>query len=399
MDRARWGVGIAMKIKRDSYLRAKLFEPSSFQHAGRANLNLISILLEKHAPTGELVVDVMGGTGSILIALDHQHPVVSGELEAHWARVSEANRQSIRRARLFCASTPALCCQWDATRLPLASASVPSIITSPPYWDMLSNWHIKSGSLQGQYHEMYGVAYGLHAANIGNIHIYEDYLRTMATVYHECYRVLRPGGMLALIVKDRVHKKRVTPIVRDTVALATALGFKLVDQIEREVIPSLHRHINKRHHPDAPTVDSEHALIFEKQNRPMVKRYFALVQAPKPNSAPSVQLFQKSLSYAFSTAKIVLVLCNDGLNLYSACRQFQEPTCGSFLTRKQFSFGAVNDLVMKFNFATGDEVELHCAMGYGQYLSQRLHTYGGLVTMPTEGLNLGQKLKFYTLKG
>lgn len=230
------------KFKRDNYTRARLFHPDSFKHNGKANLNLITALLQ-YAPAGQLVVDIMGGTGSLLIATDHQYPVITGELEAHWAALSEVNRQSIGGRRLFAASTPALCCQWDAARLPLASGSVPAIITSPPYWDMLSDWHIKSQGLQGNVHELYGPAYGTDPRNLGNVHIYEDYLRAMAVVYREASRVLGPGGILVLILKDRIHKSRRVPIVKDTIALVQALGFFLVEQIDRECIPSFHRNI------------------------------------------------------------------------------------------------------------------------------------------------------------
>lgn len=382
-----------VKFKRDSYQRAALFHPDSFKHNGKANLNLLSALLDL-VPAGNLVVDPMGGTGSILIGTDYQHPIISGELESHWAALSETNRKSIAGSRLFSASTPAMCAQWDATRLPLASHSVPAIITSPPYWDMLSDWHIKSKGLQSQVHEEYGPAYGVHPANVGNIHIYEDYLRAMALVYRECWRVLGPGGFLALIVKDRIHKKRRVPISRDTVGLATALGFTLVDRIDRETIPSLHRRVNQLHHPDAPSVDTEQALIFEKQKRRWPARKIALVQASKPDSAPSWQLFQKAYSYCFSRADLILVLSDAGV--CPAKTGLRDPHKKGFRRRKELAFKSACDIVTKYGFAAGDQIELHCSMKYGQYLAQRLATFGGVVTIPTEGLNLGQKLKWYT---
>ena len=379
------------KFKRDNYQRARLFHPDSFKHNGKANLNLISALLQ-YVPAGGLVIDVMGGTGSLLIATDHQYPVVCGELESHWAALSETNRKSIGGRRLFAASTPALCCQWDAGRLPLASESVPAIITSPPYWDMISDWHNTSPGLQGFVYR----AYGTHPANLGNIHIYEDYLRAMAKVYSEAHRVLTNGGILALILKDRVHKKRRIPIVRDTLALVTALGFRLIQQIDRECIPSFHRNIMAAHHPDAPTVDTEAALIFKKEIRPGpgLKNSFALLQAPKADSAPSSQLYAKALAYAQRSSKTVLVLARDGLTL-DTCSP-AEPAFSSFRRRKELAFKAASDLVMKHGFGSGAVIELHTAMAYGQYLRQRLETFGARVVIPTEGLNLGQKLKWYT---
>jgi hypothetical protein len=382
------------KFKRDTSQRARYFSPESFKHNGKANLNLISSLLED-VPAGRLVIDPMGGTGSLLIATDYQYPVITGELEAHWAAVCEANRQLLSRGRLFSASTPAMCCRWDTGRLPLAAHSIPAIITSPPYWDMLSDWHIKSKGLQADIHEVYGPAYGIHPLNLGNIHIYEDYLRAMATVYTEFRRVLSPGGILVLILKDRIHKLRRVPIVRDTIALVTALGFRLIKQIEREVTPSLHRRVNQLHHPEAETVDTEAALIFKEDAPPFDPDpcKFAIVQAPKPDSAPSWQLYTKQLAYVTRRAERTFVLTKQGLTLL---QQGETPVYSSFRRRKEFAFACAFDLVTKYGFAAGDEIELHCSMTYGQYLRERLTTLGGQVSIPTEGLNLGQKLQWYT---
>jgi SAM-dependent methyltransferase len=384
-------------FKRDNYQRSRLFHPDSFKHSGKANLNLISFLLEP-LDAGDLVVDVMGGTGSILVATDYQHPVITGELEGHWAAVSELNRKSITLKRLISATTPARCTQWDATRLPLASNSIPAIITSPPYWDMLSDWHIKSKGIQSrQTHEVYGPAYGVDPANIGNVHIYEDYLRAMALVYRECWRVLRPGAVLDLIIKNRVHKKRVVPIARDTIGLCTALGFRLVDRVERKTIPSLHRRVNQLHHPDSPTVDTEKVLCFEKQEHAWPVTKIALVQAPKPDSGPSWQLFIKGLAYA--RGNNVFILDHEGVKSaaeFEDMDQLQTPQLAAFRRRKELAFKTAHDLVTKHGFAAGDQVELHCSMKYGQYLAQRLTMFGGVVSNPTKGLNLGQKLRFYT---
>lgn len=388
---------LAIKIKRDSYQRAQYFHPDSFKHNGKANLNLLSALLE-YAPAGRLVVDPMGGTGSLLIATDYQYPVITGELESHWAAVCEANKKSLSGRRLFSASTPALCCQWDAARLPLGSGTIPAIITSPPYWDMLSDWHIKSKGLQVDVHEVYGPAYGVHPLNLGNIHIYEDYLRAMAAVYSEFRRVLVPSGIFVLILKDRIHKFKRVPIVRDTIALVTALGFSLVEQLDREVIPSLHRRVNQLHHPDSETVDTEAALVFREDAPPFDPdpRKFAIVQAPKPDSAPSWQLFTKQLAHTHRRAEKTFILSNHGLTML---QHGETPLHSSFRRRKEFAFDCASDIVTKFGFAAGDEIELHCSMAYGQYLRERLSTFGGLVSIPTEGLNLGQKLQWYTERG
>lgn len=390
-------ISTTTKFKRDHHFRAALFHPDSFKHQGRANLNQLLALLQT-MPAGQLVLDPMAGTGSSLIYTDYGSPVICGELEPHWAAVCRANHQTMAVLRLFSASTPALCCQWNAARLPLVSNSVPNIVFSPPYWDMLSDWHITSNNLQAGGHETYGIAYGLNPANIGNVHIYEDYLRAMAAVYRECYRVLQPGGLMALILKDRIHKQRRVPIVNDTTTLAVALGFSLIGHIDRQVTNSYHRNVYQQKFPNAPVVDNEPMLIFTKLKAikhpgPSLTK-IALIQAPKPDSAPSCQLFIKAHTYAERRGIKIFVIDETGLLL--RCFKLGTPNLKSFRRRKEYAFNILADLVTKYGFTTGTTIEFHGSMDYGQYIMQRGKTLGLVVTNPTRGLNLGQKLKWYT---
>jgi hypothetical protein len=386
------------KFKRDNHLRANLFHPDSFKHQGKANLNLLFTLLQG-VPGGEIVLDPMAGTGSLWIGTDLGYPVICGELEPHWAALCETNRKSIGIRRLFAASTSGLTSQWDATRLPLASGSVGGIITSPPYWDMLSDWHITSKGLQAPGHDDYGPAYGVTPANIGNVHIYEDYLRVMFKVYTEARRVLRPLGIMALILKDRVHKGKRVTISEDAITLCEALGFKLVSVTDRAVTPSLHRHVLSQHCPDAPRIDTEQALVFQKVNDPPRQTKTALILGPKANSRPGWILFKKQFAYVDSQKIVAGIMTKEGLIPafgLRACFEMQAPGLSGFRAKKEYARCVVADLVTKHGLVAGSEIELHCPWDIGQYLAERLETLGMTVSDPTHGLNLGQKLKWYT---
>lgn len=386
----------ACRFKRDNNRRARLFDPSSFQHQGKANIYMLYRLLE-YMPAGSLVIDPMAGTGSALVYTEYIYPVICGELEPHWAKQCEVNRQTITVRNLFSASAPALCCQWDAGRLPLAAKSIAAVITSPPYWDMLSNWHITSKNIQADGHPEFGMAYGIDGRNIGNIHIYEDYLRAMFAVYRESHRVLKPDGLLALILKDRVHKGQRITICQDAITLCTALGFELVDVIARKVTPSLHRHILQKNNPDMPEINDELALIFKRMDKPTPWRA-ALIQAPKIGSFPSQQLFQKAFQYTLDQSEIFILDKNGLVGSASSWLliDLYPPADKNFKQRKAYAFDCVQDLVLNYGFGTGSTIELHCSQAYAPYLTQRLKTLGMTVTNPTEGLNMGQKLKWYT---
>jgi hypothetical protein len=59
----------------------------------------------------------------------------------------------------------------------------------------------------------------------------ETYWQAMAKVYHSCLLALKPGGVMAIVVKDFVKDKRRMPLCDDTMRLLVWLGFEEVERI------------------------------------------------------------------------------------------------------------------------------------------------------------------------
>jgi hypothetical protein len=100
----------------------------------------------------------------------------------------------------------------------------------------------------------------------------------MFQVYGECYRCLRPGGVLAVTVKDYVRAKRRVPLCDQTWRLLLSLGFLPVERIccllsEETREPSLFggEEVRKRSRVSffrrlaekkgAPVIDAEEILV------------------------------------------------------------------------------------------------------------------------------------------
>lgn len=401
---SRPGSNQPLTFGRDHRLRRQFFTEESFQHKARTNLFWLAWLLDQHTTYTTTILDPMGGAGSVLLAAIKFRPTITGDIEAHWAKIQAASARRIRYEMFFSPSTM-ITCQWNATHLPLPTASIPAIITSPPYFDLFSNWSRKHGSdFDGNPDHIgeTGLCYGFHPHQVGNIHVYENYLRAMRGIYRECWRVLAPGGKLILIVGDKVRKRSIVPITRDTQMLCQANGFRLITHHQRRTIPSHFRLIHKvRNGIDYPLINIETALIFQKQDHRLPTK-FAIVEAPKAFSRPSRQLFEKQLAYSYQVTDSTFVLINTGLYTgHTPNTVWPGDHPRKARTRRNWAYSIVADLVTKHGLTAGAHIDLHVTDRYARYLQQRLNTLGCRCSIPTAHCNLGQKLAWYTqaLKG
>lgn len=98
----------------------------------------------------------------------------------------------------------------------LPNESVTLVVTSPPYWNVkdysLDGWQNKkiSKKIKGQ---------------IGDINNYDKYLKSMNSIWEECYRVLEPSGKLCINVPlmPILKKALSTHEARDIVDIAAGI--------------------------------------------------------------------------------------------------------------------------------------------------------------------------------
>jgi len=193
--------------------------------------SLASAILQIYGES--IVLDPMSGIGTtlveaMLLGLDSK----GVELEKTFVHQASTNIQKIKKK--FKESKTlgeAICILGDARRMRFKDNSFNSILFSPPYWITLGKGTGKKYAAKNflQKHKGLPEPYSPNPENIGNKIRYMDYLDEMLKVYKECFRVLRPGKFMAIIIKDIRRKGLTVPLGADTIKVCERAGFRLFD--------------------------------------------------------------------------------------------------------------------------------------------------------------------------
>lgn len=142
----------------------------------------------------------------------------------------------------------------------LPAGSVDAVVTSPPWEDQESAMNAgkfkdpsafaqamtsKDGtgtrnattqaSREAQFNRATQTSYGNADGQLGNV-TGETYWQAMAQVYGQCRLALRPGGVMAVVVKDYVKARARVPLCDQTLALLVSLGFTPMARIHAMLV-------------------------------------------------------------------------------------------------------------------------------------------------------------------
>ena len=309
-----------LKLKSDTRRRKQFFTGASFSHPAKLALGLQEWLFETFSRPGDIVLDPMSGSGTALIGALMGRHIILVELEPRFIKMCEDNWAKIQTMPLYLGTEKmgnALILQGDARNLEGILADI--VITSPPYADTDPTYFTTGsiakmsegfkrgegrrklvkdegyGETEGQIGDLpYGVdaiitsppyegsisphdegplahnkpkkreGYSDSSSNIGNL--YRDtYLSAMKLVYEQCFKVLKPNGLLVLVVKPFIRNKKLVHLEEDTRKLCESVGFTFIEEHYRRLTAmSFWRTIYYRKYPTVERIDREYILIFKK---------------------------------------------------------------------------------------------------------------------------------------
>jgi len=166
-----------------------------------------------------IILDPFSGSGSTVVAASRMGRTGIG-FEINQAYVDLTNRRLQARGlwqdRLDVSSKVIV---DDARNIVthIPPDSIDMVITSPPYWDVLSQKRSADGKTIRDY--------GDTIADLGKIDDYEEFIVELAAVFKGVYEVLRPEKYCAVVVMDLRKKSNFYPFHADVAHMMESLGF------------------------------------------------------------------------------------------------------------------------------------------------------------------------------
>jgi len=148
------------------------------------------------------------------------------------------------------------------------TSRVDAVITSPPYQAFGASREgekIRTGKSKIHKEKSLPTTYTKEQTdNLGNLQG-DTYLSAMKVVYEQCYKILKPGGLMILVVKNFIRNKKEIDLKADTRGLCEQAGFEFIEEHYRLLTSqSFWRTIYARKYPDAPKIDKEYILVFKR---------------------------------------------------------------------------------------------------------------------------------------
>jgi len=241
-------------------------------HPAKMNRKLIEFLVSTYTKRDETVMDVMAGAGSLgVVASQLGRHSVHVELELEFVRwADEASLKVAEDANVdftgFIVNV-----HGDARQASQYVKSVDFVLTSPPYLDQNRYSDIEKRVKQLAESKTTGVGkqaavgkYRIHYSpskrNIGNLNE-KKYFRAMTKVYKECFKVLKKGGLAAVVVRPLTRNKSVFDLPYRTWLILQKVGFRLVDIYTTKIPRSLWTNIYEEHYPLVAKIRRDYIIV------------------------------------------------------------------------------------------------------------------------------------------
>jgi DNA modification methylase len=199
-------------------------EEFKYDHPAMFPVMLIERLIDCFTNKDDkIILDPFMGSGATLVAAINKGKVGIGfEISDYYIKLAE---QKLSQRHLFGNSDNYKIFKKDARNLKedISDNSIDFCVTSPPYWDILSQKRTADYKERRDYEE--------ETCNLSRIKSYEEFLKELTKVFKNIYDVLKPKKYFVLNVMDLRKGNRFYPFHMDVSKCCIEIGFILDDII------------------------------------------------------------------------------------------------------------------------------------------------------------------------
>ncbi len=187
--------------------RKAVFPPSVMKHLAKLHMHIQQSIYHYVSEPGEVLLDPMGGTGTLMMAALEGRIVITLDIEEGYHELQKEVYTYLRANN----SNVSSCFQLHGNCKIFLPIFCDHIITSPPYGQALK----PSKTLTGIVADKYRVdeeEFARYASTTGNVGMHNTFLynRDMRKVYKLYFQSLRPGGTVSIVIKDIIEKGKRT---------------------------------------------------------------------------------------------------------------------------------------------------------------------------------------------
>ena len=243
----------------DSQYRKGMFPEEVNKHPAKANVYLVQSIIEYVSEPGQILIDIMAGTGTLMVGALVGREIICVEISElfHNLQVKAMEKMEViapgTSDHIMLINLP---CQ---RYLPIPDLA-DHIIFSPQYAGIMKTkgtdkWNVDTGYAFAEYSK--------DPLNLGTM---SDFIwgMEMEGIYKKCYDTIKPGGTMTLIVKDHMEKGQRVPLVQKAIDASTRAGFSHdPEEHFRWAAPGM-PYTSARRAKGIETVDDESIVVLRK---------------------------------------------------------------------------------------------------------------------------------------
>lgn len=199
-------------------------EEIKLRHPAMFPMELCRRLIEIYTKKGDVVLDPMMGSGSVIVvAKDMERKGIGLDINPDFVNLAR-KRLSQQKLIQLRVEEPEIYCD-DAINLLgyVKPNSVDFVLTSPPYW----NIHTRKRTADYKKPRPYSML----ERDLGNISDFGKFMKELKSIFQKVHTVLRHGKRCVIVVMDIRQGSRFFPFHMDVSNMMKEIGFVLEDMI------------------------------------------------------------------------------------------------------------------------------------------------------------------------